>query len=61
MPVPKNKDKCFSHMKAHHPKGVGDVDDVNKQRQAICLGGKGKKKKKTTEGITFKEYLEGLE
>jgi len=59
MPVPTDKDKCFSHMKAHHPKGVGDVDDVNKQRQAICLGKK--KKKKTNEGMTFKEYLAGLE
>lgn len=57
MPIPKKKDDCFSFMKKEHPEGIGDVSDVNKQRQAICLKGKGKKKK-VKEGLTFKEYLQ---
>ncbi len=44
-------------MKKEHPQGIGDVDDVNKQRQAVCLHGKKSKKKKTNEGISFKQFL----
>ncbi len=63
MPIPKKTmGKCMSFLKHEKPGGFGDVGDAHKQRVAICMKQTGKsKKKKTNEGITFKEYLEGLE
>lgn len=63
MPIPsKNMGACMHALKAEKPGGFGDVDDVQKQRVAICMKKTGKsKKKKTNEGMTFKEYLTELE
>ena len=62
MPIPKKMDACMHKLKHEKPGGFGDVDDAHKQRVAICLKQSGKsKKKKTNEGMTFKEYLESLE
>lgn len=60
MPIPKSSmGACMSKLKSEKPGGFGDVGDAHKQRIAICMketGGKSKKKK-TNEGMTFKEYL----
>ena len=65
MPIPKSSmGKCMSFLKHEKPGGFGDVGDKHKQRVAICMqqtGKSNKKKKKTNEGISFKEYLESFE
>lgn len=50
--------KCMSEWNDKHPEGRGDVDDPHKQAVAVCLSKTGKGVK---EGLTFKEYLQGLD